>query len=377
MIVTDETEPEHQFRIKNLNSFFRSETPTPSDPIHSIRGHGNKSILQNSYPEIDKIIRDFFNNIQHIEKHRLSDDSVSANETRVIHSTGSSLLNELATIQDDSRDKYNKFEQNVNKVSSTITTIHNPMRGSKRILLVSEAGLDNKIAHSALSSGYHQILILANIIAHSANDPILLEEPELHLNAKTQKQLLKLIRDDGNKQFFIETHSPIFVGTSDSEATFLVSKHKGIGSVIPVLDDMTKQIKYELGLGYSDIFEHSILYIVEGESEYKAFPIISKKLGYNLESDVRLFNMHGFGNLKNIVGLLDYLKDSDKQISILLDENKEAKKHVHDLIAGNLDPMQNAPDAANHKITSELRWAWPYLKIPPATYFTNLSCSSM
>ena len=42
-----------------------------------------------------------------------------------------------------------------------------------------------------------------------------------------------------------------------------------------------------------------------------------------------------------------------------------------------IDPMQNAPDAANHKITSELRWAWPYLKIPPATYFTNSSCSSM
>ena len=37
----------------------------------------------------------------------------------------------------------------------------------------------------------------------------------------------------------------------------------------------------------------------------------------------------------------------------------------------------DAPDAANHKITSELRWAWPYLKIPPATYFTNSSCSSM
>ena len=36
-----------------------------------------------------------------------------------------------------------------------------------------------------------------------------------------------------------------------------------------------------------------------------------------------------------------------------------------------LDPMQNAPDAANHKITSELRWAWPYLKIPPATYFVR------
>ncbi len=71
-----------------------------------------------------------------------------------------------------------------------------------------------------------------------------------------------------------------------------------------------KLIKQQLGISNSDIYGDDSLLCVEGDSEEIALPIILQALGYEqLERSVRLYNLKGKDNVKNLEILLGYLKD--------------------------------------------------------------------
>jgi predicted ATPase len=65
---------------------------------------------------------------------------------------------------------------------------------------------------SELSAGEKQLLILLDALVIQRPDNIyFIEEPEVHVHSKTQKEFLKeLIKRSENSQFFITTHSPNF-----------------------------------------------------------------------------------------------------------------------------------------------------------------------
>ena len=282
----------------------------------------------------------FFENIHYVSYQRQSKNQIQASMAEDIEPTGANLLNELDTVNNNSRPKYSDYEKSVKDATRTITSVYQSMVSTQRVLQIEEDGLQNRIDHANISSGYHQMLILVHIIKNMNASVILLEEPELHLHARAQKAILDLIRkNNSSTQFFIETHSPVFVGASDSEATFLLLKNDGASSITPIYGDILKQIKYELGLRHSDVFDHDFLCIVEGKSEQIAFLIFAQRLGYSIGYEFSLLNLDGCGNLKYVKMLLRYLQTSDKRIFLLLDEDKNAQIKTDQLIEEKLlDP---------------------------------------
>lgn len=323
----------YSLQYYDLITTLKPQSPTPSSAVHTISGsNSTHNAMRALNSTISKQVTSFFTNIQYVPNQRQSKNSIQPSRAEDIEPTGENLLNELGTVNDDSRSKYSDYEKSMRDATRTINSIHQPMVGTARVLQIEEHGLENRIDHSDISSGCHQMLILINIIKNMNASIILLEEPELHLHPRAQKTILDLVRKNPKTQFFIETHSPIFVGTSDSEATFLLSKNDGAGHITPILGDMLKLIKSELGIRYSDVFDHDFLCMVEGESELTAFSIFAQRLGYSVGYEFNLLNLKGCGNLKHIKALLRYLQNSDKRIFLLLDENTDAQIKTNQLI---------------------------------------------
>ena len=333
MIIEKISDDKYQLHEHNLATYLLRFIRQNNTIVTSTSGGGSiRQPLQTFNSELSRQLSEFFTSIQHIPNMRQSKNMVDAAKAEKTAPNGSNLLNELSTLHDRSRNEYAHYEKETKNVGSAITSIHQPMERSVRVLEIEEDGLKNRVGHPDLSSGYHQMLILVNAIMNINAGVILLEEPELHLHADAQRKILMLIKESGKAQFFIETHSPAFVGANDLESTFLISKHKGASHVTPINNDTTRAIKYELGLRHSNVLDHDCLCMVEGDSEYIAFPIFARRLGYDMGFDLHLLNLHGYGNVKNIKALLAYLKGSDRKIFLLLDENSDASNHTSELI---------------------------------------------
>ena len=125
------------------------------------------------------------------------------------------------------------------------------------------------------------------------------------------------------------------------EATFLITKNKGASNILPISADNIIQIKHELGLAHSDIYEHDFVCFLEGESERDAFSIIAQRIKPEFVFKLGLWVLGGYGNLKNIKILIQYLKNTNRKIYALVDENSTAKKTIEELINDRLLEQEN------------------------------------
>ena len=291
------------------------------------------SALKQFNPTILALLQKFFENVVHVPSQRISTGVITPVENKNISLDGASLANEINTISQANRPKRDRYEKNVKQIAPHINQINTPPKGNNITVEIREDGLAKEIAHDELSNGYHQSLILPHIIQNSNPRIFFLEEPELHLHAQSQKALLGIIRSNNQHQFFIETHSPIFTGFSDSEATFLISKNDGASSVLTISSDNIAPIKHELGLAHSDIYEHDLICFVEGPSEREAFYIIARKANHEIGHGLYLWPLGGYGKLKNIKTLLQYLQLTGKKIFVIVDKNGEASKIISKLNA--------------------------------------------
>ena len=329
-----------QFQTSDLHKIITNVSTSDMGSVNSNVNNMGTALKQYNLPILE-LFEKAFEKIVHVPSQRMFASTASPQEQQKISPDGNSLLNELHTSFQNSRGKRDSYEQSVKRVTPHIKEINTPIKGSKITIEIREDGLVNPIKHDELSNGCHQSLILTNIIQNSSPKIIFLEEPELHLHAKSQKELLCLIRENNEHQFFIETHSPIFTGLSESETTFLISKNKGASSVLTISSDNIAQIKYQLGLAHSDIYEHDFVCFVEGESEREAFSIIAQRAKHKSEYKFRVWALKGYGNLKNIKTLLEYLKGGDRKIFAIVDKNRDAEAIINEWIREGLIEEQN------------------------------------
>ena len=246
---------------------------------------------------------------------------------------GENLPNQLLTLFND-RSQIQKFARKLRRLSSgEITEIDSQLKQQQAVIQLRERGRKTATAHSEISSGHHQQVVLHHILSRFREPIITIEEPELHLHAAVQKNLLDFIRSDlAGKQVIIATHSPIFVNVSDTESTFLLSKPAEGSVVTPVSPPDADLIRSGMGLSYADILHSDYLCCVEGKSEKIAIPALARELGYDAGLSSWVLDIGGYGNAKHLELLLEYLEMSGKKFFLLLDNHSKTWKHVNKLL---------------------------------------------
>lgn len=110
---------------------------------------------------------------------------------------------------------------------------------------------------------------------------VLIDEPEMGLHPSLQRELLahflKLNEEKGT-QFFIATHSPVFLSGPEKVKSFIMQNQKGQRSAVHVPTESLYTIWGDLGIRPGDLLQNDIVVLVEGQSDVIYFEYVLKEL---------------------------------------------------------------------------------------------------
>lgn len=176
---------------------------------------------------------------------------------------------------------------------------------------------------------------------------LLLDEPGLYLHAKSQRDLLKHLKDDFPNQIIYTTHSPFMVPTTDLDSIRTVNISQDEGTTVrndPTGDDRTL-FPLQAALGYDlaqSLFVGPNNLVVEGVTDYWVLSAISEYLNSNgqdgLRSDITITPAGGAQKIPYMVALL-----GSEQLNVLalLDLEKAARSTRDELVKSKLIVEKN------------------------------------
>ena len=267
--------------------------------------------------------------------------AVAVGESTRISTTGNNLPNELNDIPRHKQDEFDKYMATATRGDQL--GVEPRTVGSDLTLEVREDGLSRQAKHTDLGSGQLQTLILGWQMFIQEGAVILIKEPELHLHAERQRQVLGLIRDKAAKdgtQFVIETHSPVFLGAGQDERVVLVTKDKGRSSATEIGPGNVELICRELGITHADALRPTNILFVEGLSDAATLNPFLWAVAPDRALSTTVYALDGAHNTKNLKILIKYLKAEGRRMFVILDENDRARRQVEELegaglLAGN------------------------------------------
>lgn len=110
---------------------------------------------------------------------------------------------------------------------------------------------------------------------------VLLDEPEKGLHPDQQRKLMEVLieyAEDKNIQFFITSHSHVFLNYPDNVTFYRAFKDVNGRSVSKIEADSLETVIYDLGLRASDLFNSDICLLVEGATDVVFFEHIIRTL---------------------------------------------------------------------------------------------------
>jgi 5S rRNA maturation endonuclease (ribonuclease M5) len=167
--------------------------------------------------------------------------------------------------------------------------------------------------------GLQDLLVILFFSLHPEYKIILVEEPESHLHPEIQKRLLAFFRDSTDKQFFITTHSNVFLNNAFVDRVFFTTFNESV-----VIDDATSRASILDDLGYSvtDNLVSDLIILVEGPSDVAVIEEFLIKLGLYEAYDIKMWPLGGdimdqldlsvLVQSYSIIALLDNDPGSDK-----------------------------------------------------------------
>lgn len=162
--------------------------------------------------------------------------------------------------------------------------------------------------------GLQDLLIILYFSLESQNSIILIEEPENHIHPEMQRRLIRFLSEETEKQYFITTHSNIFLNTTYANKIFFTSFEKGEIKI----SDATKrtEILNELGYSVSDNLISDLIILVEGPTDTPIIEEYLKKFGIDATYNIKTWALGG-----DIMAQLDLTVFAEKYKVIALIDN--------------------------------------------------------
>ena len=151
----------------------------------------------------------------------------------------------------------------------------------------------------------HFLDILVKTTLSNANI-VLLDEPELGLHPDLQRRFMDYLHEISVKkevQIFASTHSPVILNYGDRFKIFRILNNQGERSVVKVSSDALHTALCDLGIKPSDIFNHDICLMVEGQSEIIFFEHVIRKMYRKQFENVAIGIIQYCGD--NVMGIIN------------------------------------------------------------------------
>lgn len=233
--------------------------------------------------DVADMIKSFISNFHYYLPGRTIDHRITKAEELFIVGDGRNIKRLIKTLHDKDFSKFYELHNSVNEILGFEKMSFDDSNNIVGIN-VSMEGLKSAFDLSTLSQGHQQLLILLGALHILKSENLyLIEEPEVHLHSASQKRLLTLLMENSDdKQFFITTHSPMFVISDDRMNTYLVTKKNGESNI--TLLENEKQLKFlkgQMGIDGADALTSKFVIFVEGPSEITALRKIGEIPNYS------------------------------------------------------------------------------------------------
>ena len=145
--------------------------------------------------------------------------------------------------------------------------------------------------------GLQDLLIILVFAILPDYQVVLIEEPESHLHPDMQRKLLSFLRGETDKQYFISTHSNIFLDNAFIDRVFFTS----FDERIHVRDETSKaSILDDLGYSVTENLVSDLIILVEGPYDIPVIKEFLIKLGLYDSFNIKIWPLGG-----DIMGQLD------------------------------------------------------------------------
>jgi hypothetical protein len=146
------------------------------------------------------------------------------------------------------------------------------------------------IPAAACGLGMQDLLVMLYFALSDNHPVVLIEEPESHLHPDMQRRLLSFLRDETVKQYFLTTHSNVFVNNALVDRVYFTST----AGAINVSDETSRaSILDDLGYSVTDNLVSDLVVLVEGPTDTPIVEEFLRKLGMYGRFEIKIWPLGG------------------------------------------------------------------------------------
>jgi hypothetical protein len=247
--------------------------------ISTIGQHVPQAVNRWPVQQLTKYLNDayFFNPYRH------SRDEDDASEVGELDQDGSNLARRLHTIQSGDERLFNRIRQFITDSLPDVGTLLCPLTGGNTYAAFRPQHADIPIRLRDMGGGIEQLLMVATVLLSTSDRRALfIEEPESHLHPGAQQFLIERLYS-GDRQIFVNTHSPTFVNVPRDRTIHRIEMLEGWTTAQPVENPEALSASLEdVGVRNSDVLLSDAVLFVEGPGDRRALSAWAATLGLNL-----------------------------------------------------------------------------------------------